>query len=407
MRHRWFLGSTIVIIVLFTIAGLSLAQEQTPRGNTPESAFSIQTTVGTSFLYQGRLLDGGRPAKGIYDFRFRLYNAQTGGSRVGPPVYRNNVPIQNGLFDVVLDFGSTVFQGYGRWLEIAVRPGNSTGDYTVLNPRQPIYAVPYALSLRPGATIRDSESTVMLNRFANLPSPTSLSWKYGIFASSDGSTTNTSYIGVAGIGRNVGVYGSSMSADGYGGQFINAASGGTALYARAKEDTDADLVLGGTSNANDNGVIASDPHYLSSDIVLRSNDTVRVDLDADGNGEDADFEIRDKDGNLIFNVDDSGAVISALPRPAYDSGWQSISQGQIKVFVHNLGGSPDNYVVDMTCKSNNAPIGINQLYFGGDSRNGEKYGAYWRSLTSTRITVYRMSDDEHCDKVRVRIWVYK
>jgi len=80
------------------------------------------------------------------------------------------------------------------------------------------------------------------------------------------------------------------------------------LYTRAKDDWDADLVLGGTSDTHDNGCITSDPAYSSSDIVLVSNDTVRIDLDNDGDGEDADFEIRDKDNNLIFNVDESGDV---------------------------------------------------------------------------------------------------
>jgi hypothetical protein len=62
------------------------------------------------------------------------------------------------------------------------------------------------------------------------------------------------------------------------------------------------------TGGGDDGRIHSDPYYLSSDIVLVTNDTIRIDLDDDGDGEDADFEIYDKDNNLIFDVDDSGEV---------------------------------------------------------------------------------------------------
>ena len=34
--------------------------------------------MGTAFTYQGRLTDGGSPADGEYDFRFRLYDAASG-----------------------------------------------------------------------------------------------------------------------------------------------------------------------------------------------------------------------------------------------------------------------------------------------------------------------------------------
>ena len=404
MKHQRFILLTLLTIALLVAVGVGFihAQESAPQGQ-----MSIQASLGTAFTYQGRLMDNGHPANGTYDFRFRLYDASTGGHTVGSPLYRHDVSVQNGLFSVTLDFGYNAFTGEARWLEVAVRPGSSTGSYTPLTPRQPIYAVPYALSLRPGATIRDDTSSVALNSYYRLLPPASLSWKYGIEASSNGSATNTTYIGVGGRGRDIGVYGESPSANGYGGKFVNTASGGVALYARAKENSDADLVLGGTSNTKDDGVISSDPTYSSSDIVLRSNDEVRIDLDADGDGEDADFVIRDKNGHLLFNVDESGAVISALPRPAYDSGWQTISRNQTRVFTHNLGGDPDDYVVDMTCKSDDTFFGIHQIFLGGNTTGDHYYGAYWRALTATSVTVYRLRDDSHCEQIRIRIWVYK
>ena len=104
------------------------------------------TPVGTKFTYQGRLTDGGKPANAIYDFEFALFDALTTGNQEGGLVKFADVTVTNGLFTVILDFGSTVFKGDARWLSIKVRPGASTGAFTQLSPRQPINTTPYAVS---------------------------------------------------------------------------------------------------------------------------------------------------------------------------------------------------------------------------------------------------------------------
>ena len=78
-----------------------------------------------AFTYQGRLLDGGQPANGSYDFQFALADALTGGNRVGPALTNAPVSVSNGLFVVVVDFGSGAFDGSARWLEIGVRTNGS------------------------------------------------------------------------------------------------------------------------------------------------------------------------------------------------------------------------------------------------------------------------------------------
>ncbi|MBK9657103.1 MAG: hypothetical protein IPO66_17295 [Rhodanobacteraceae bacterium] len=102
--------------------------------------------VGTEFTYQGRLQDGAQPAMGLYDFEFRLHSqlGSPGGS-VTAPVVLDDVPVENGVFSVVLDFGAAEFIGDARWLSIAVRDGDSVGAYETLSPRQKLTAAPYAL----------------------------------------------------------------------------------------------------------------------------------------------------------------------------------------------------------------------------------------------------------------------
>lgn len=104
--------------------------------------FFAATTV---FTYQGRLADNGLPANGTYDLRFTLFDASAGGTQTGEVVAVENLPVALGQFQVELDFGTNVFQGADRWLEIAVRPAESGADYVILNPRQRICPVPYAM----------------------------------------------------------------------------------------------------------------------------------------------------------------------------------------------------------------------------------------------------------------------
>ncbi|HEY3241800.1 MAG TPA: hypothetical protein VGM03_00485 [Phycisphaerae bacterium] len=108
--------------------------------------------VGTSFTFQGRLTDGGSPVNGSYDLQFSLWNAAAGGAQVGSTICSDNVTVTNGLFTVAIDFGASAFDGEARWVQLGARPGASgacaIGNYTILSPRQPLTAAPYALGVR-------------------------------------------------------------------------------------------------------------------------------------------------------------------------------------------------------------------------------------------------------------------
>jgi hypothetical protein len=99
---------------------------------------------GTAFTYQGRLNDGANPATGIYDLRLTIYDLASAGNVVAGPITNSVTGVSNGLFTVTLDFGTGVFTGPDRWLEIAVRTnGGSTFSTNV--PRQQITPTPYAI----------------------------------------------------------------------------------------------------------------------------------------------------------------------------------------------------------------------------------------------------------------------
>lgn len=110
----------------------------------------VEVEVGTVFTYQGRLIDANNAADGLYDLHFKLYDAAAGGSQKGSTINIGEVDVIDGYFTVALDFGSDVFTGDARWLEISVRAGelNDPNVYTPLEPRQRITPTPYALQTR-------------------------------------------------------------------------------------------------------------------------------------------------------------------------------------------------------------------------------------------------------------------
>ncbi len=144
-------------------------EADSPDAQAPASS---QGAVGvasdaTTFTYQGRLTDGGQPADGTYDLRFVLYDAEVGGSQIGGTIAEDDVPVSDGLFTVVLDFGANIFTGASRYLEIGVRPGDSTGTFTVLAPRQAVTPAPYATFAYDADRLDGQDATSFASAFHN------------------------------------------------------------------------------------------------------------------------------------------------------------------------------------------------------------------------------------------------
>jgi hypothetical protein len=136
-RHNRRLPLTVSLSGALLLLSLTLIGTVAAQGNGPQAA------IGTAFTYQGRLLDNGVPVSGTVDVQFTVYDADNGGAQVGPLVTKEDVPVNDGYFTAVLDFGN-IFNGTALFMQINVRPGSSTGSYTPLSPRVSLTATPFA-----------------------------------------------------------------------------------------------------------------------------------------------------------------------------------------------------------------------------------------------------------------------
>jgi len=118
-------------------------------------SLALAVPLGRSFTYQGQLNQGGNPVDGTVTLRFSLWDEAgtgdppTGGVQVGTSQIVVDVPVEAGLFSVEVnaggEFGSVAFDGQARWLQVEVCSDGACSSSTVLGPRQPLTAAPYAL----------------------------------------------------------------------------------------------------------------------------------------------------------------------------------------------------------------------------------------------------------------------
>ena len=100
--------------------------------------FASNVAAQQPITYQGQLKQSGAPFTEMADLQFQLFDSLTGGSQVGSTIARAEWPVEDGLFQVELDFGAGSFGAAPRWLQITV-------DGTTLVPRQRVHAAPMAM----------------------------------------------------------------------------------------------------------------------------------------------------------------------------------------------------------------------------------------------------------------------
>ena len=98
---------------------------------------------GSSFTYQGELIENGVPANGNFDMDIFMYDTSTAGNLLQVENF-SAVTVANGLFAVEIDIGTGVFNNQELWLEVNVFSPISA-NWVKLTPRQKITNTPYAI----------------------------------------------------------------------------------------------------------------------------------------------------------------------------------------------------------------------------------------------------------------------
>lgn len=205
--------------------------------------------------FQGRLDDAGQPAEGDYDFVFRLFDAPAGGNLVAGPVNVNDVPVSDGIFTALVNFGPAAFNADQRWIQVSVQ------GQTLL-PRQYVTPTPYALQTRGIKVNEDYEVGIGIDpngqaqvdvQSSDQNAPAVL----GRHAPQDNlGSLGTPTHGVSGfttVNNAGGVYGKSTGVPGYGGLFEYDGISGAAVRGEAEGPTGFTYGLYGTA-ISDNGV---------------------------------------------------------------------------------------------------------------------------------------------------------
>jgi hypothetical protein len=102
---------------------------------------------------------------------------------------------------------------------------------------------------------------------------------------------------------------SGVSTIGYGVSGTTDSANGAGVYAEGADENSPDLILGGTSSTNDNGLLSSAPWLAHSDLVFYSNDEFHIYLDHNGDGS-GEFRIYNGTAgptwNMVFRVNENG-----------------------------------------------------------------------------------------------------
>jgi hypothetical protein len=108
--------------------------------------FTLQAQVVMPYTIQGFLKDGNAPANGNYDISYNLYETETGGAIVGGNNHLN-VSVVDGVFTFTEPAHAAIHTpGRTLWIQFGFKPAFSQQPYTILEPRQRLGAVPFAIS---------------------------------------------------------------------------------------------------------------------------------------------------------------------------------------------------------------------------------------------------------------------
>lgn len=225
-KQQMFTSALVALLLLVLMVGLTQAQSPPPAGD-PYAGNEAEAELNDIVPIQGRLTDdNGNPVDGTRNITFSIYEASAGGTALCSDT--DLTLVTNGLFNAEMDYcTSDDIDGRQLWLGVKV------GSDPEMTPRQGIYAVPYAWSLRPGAQIVNTSTDV--GAYGLQGESTQADGK-GLYGYASSSATTGHPIGVFGQAnalQGIGVFGyvSAGAGSGYGGFFANASTGGDLIAA--------------------------------------------------------------------------------------------------------------------------------------------------------------------------------
>jgi len=142
------IGVLILGLLLALAVGMIQAQGPGTEDDGPSAEGVEGAAVSSVVPIQGRLTDAsGNPLSGSYSVRARIYDVSTGGVYLCSDT--DTVTVDNGLFNMDMhNCSAGNIDGDQLYLGITV------GSDPEMTPRQAIYPVPYAWTVKPGAIIR-------------------------------------------------------------------------------------------------------------------------------------------------------------------------------------------------------------------------------------------------------------
>ncbi len=164
-------GVTLATILLLMLLLAGSIQAQGPAGveivaapadaaaqpdlpEEPLGVAGVSAALSDIIPFQGRLTTaGGAPVNGARSIRLALYDVSVGGIALCEDT--DTVTVANGLFVFNMNFCSASDTDGSKQLYLGIKVGADAE----MTPRQAIYPVPYARSVRPGAVINQTSTT--------------------------------------------------------------------------------------------------------------------------------------------------------------------------------------------------------------------------------------------------------
>jgi hypothetical protein len=243
---------SLVLTVVFVLTFWSV-WSSSPAPPSTGSVLQAAGVVSSSFNYQGRLTDtSGNPLDGSYSMRFRIYDQLSGGTLLWDSDAKT-VAVSQGLFSIDLSPPQDIFNGQSLYMGTRVQGVD-------LTPRRQILPAPYALGLRPGATVSGEPTAwdghvFKVDMQGAYPAASAVLSTVATGSAVQGRSTGG--YGVYGYSTNgYGVYGyatGSGTASGYGGYFYS--SNGVGAYGESSASRSwADQYAPGVYGKSANGV---------------------------------------------------------------------------------------------------------------------------------------------------------